>query len=91
MAVMAMPGLRNQVINADEDPLGRAGTGSVVGIHVEVAGMYTGTMIKDLMATVERAEQRTERQRIAEEQELQAIFAMQIPLTEGDQVFMGAA
>jgi len=53
--------------------------------------MYTGTMIEDLMATVERAEKRAEQQRIAEEKELQAIFAMRIPLTEGDQVFMGAA
>ena len=73
------------------DPLGRERTGSVVGIHFEVAGMYTGTLIRDLMAAVERAEKRAEQQRIAEQQELQAIFAMQIPLTEGDQVFMGAA
>jgi hypothetical protein len=53
--------------------------------------MYTGTMIEDLMATVERAEQRAERQGIADEQELQTIFSMQIPLTDGDPVFWGAA
>ena len=53
--------------------------------------MYTGTLISDLMETVDRAEQRAERQRIADEQELRTIFAMQIPLTEGDKVFMGAA
>jgi hypothetical protein len=61
--------------------------------------MYTGTLIKDLMTTVERAvqraEQRNELQRIADE-ELRAIYAMQIPVTENDrlfndQVFMGAA
>jgi hypothetical protein len=53
--------------------------------------MYTGTLIKDLMATVERVEQRAEQQRIADEQELHTIFAMQIPLTDSDRVFMGAA
>jgi len=35
-------------------------TGSVVGIHFEVVGMYTGTTIRDLMAAVERAELRSE-------------------------------
>jgi len=53
--------------------------------------MYTGTLITDLMAAVELAERRAEQSRIANEQELHAIFAMQIPVTEGDQVFMGAA
>jgi hypothetical protein len=53
--------------------------------------MYTGTLISDLMATVERAEQKTEQQRVAYEQELRTIFAMQIPVTQSDQVFMGAA
>jgi hypothetical protein len=51
--------------------------------------MHTGTTITDLMATVERAEERA--RQIVVEQELHAIFALQIPLTEGDQVFMGAA
>jgi len=77
--------------SADEDPLGREATGSVVGIHIEVAGMYTGTVIRDLMATVERAERRAEQRRIAEEQELRAIFAMQIPITEAGQLLVGAA
>jgi hypothetical protein len=53
--------------------------------------MYTGTLISDLMAIVDRVDQRAERQQIAEQQELHAIFAMQIPLTQGDRVFMGAA
>ncbi len=51
--------------------------------------MYTGTLITDLMVTVERAEQ--EARQIVMERELHAIFTMQIPITEGDQVFTGAA
>jgi hypothetical protein len=53
--------------------------------------MYTGTMIDDLMAAVERAELRAEQRRVAEEQELKAIFAMQIPVTDNEPMFMGAA
>jgi hypothetical protein len=58
--------------------------------------MYTGTLISDLMAAVERVGQKSEQQRIADDQELHEIFAMQIPLTQGDQIltgqiFMGAA
>ena len=57
--------------------------------------MYTGTLIRDLVAVVERAklraELRAEQQRIADEQELHAIFTMQIPIIDGDKVFMGAA
>jgi hypothetical protein len=53
--------------------------------------MHTGTMISDLMATVERVGQRVYQQHAAEQQELHAIFSMQIPVTDGDQVFMGAA
>ena len=53
--------------------------------------MYTGTLISDLMMTVERVGRVAEQQRIVEERELHAIFSMQIPLVEGDQVFMGAA
>jgi hypothetical protein len=56
--------------------------------------MYKGTLITDLMATVKRAEiqaeQRIELRRTAEEQELQAIFAMQIPIEES-QILSGAA
>ena len=51
--------------------------------------MYTGTMISDLMTAVERAEQQAEKRKVA--QELHAIFSMQIPVTDGDQIFMGAA
>jgi hypothetical protein len=53
--------------------------------------MYTGTLIRDLMAAVERAELKAERQRIADEEELRALFAMQLSLPEGDPVLMGAA
>jgi len=53
--------------------------------------MYTGTLIRDLMATVERAEQRAGQRRLSEEQELRAIFAMQIPVAQVDQILMGAA
>ncbi len=53
--------------------------------------MYTGTLISDLMATVEQARQKVEQRRIAEEQELRTIFSMQIPVTDGDQILMGAA
>jgi hypothetical protein len=53
--------------------------------------MYTGTMISDLMAAAERVGQRLEEQRITDDQELHAIFAMQIPVIQGDQIFMGAA
>jgi hypothetical protein len=49
--------------------------------------MYTGTLINDLMATVERAGQRAEQQRM--EEELHEIFTMQIP--ERDRAYMGAA
>jgi hypothetical protein len=53
--------------------------------------MYKGTLIRDLMAMVERAELRAEQQHLAAEQELRMIFAMQIPLAQGDRVYVGAA
>jgi hypothetical protein len=53
--------------------------------------MYKGTLIRDLMALVERAELRAEQRRIADEQELRAIFSMQIPVAESDRAFLGAA
>jgi hypothetical protein len=51
--------------------------------------MHTGTLISDLMAAVERAEHKA--CQIIIQQELHEIFAMQIPIIEGDRVFMGAA
>jgi hypothetical protein len=53
--------------------------------------MYTGTLIRDLMATVERAKLRADEQRVAEERELQEIFAMQIPVVEDREFLRGAA
>ena len=59
--------------------------------------MYTGRLISELMATVERAESRAKLQakQSAEQErmdeELHAIFSMQIRVTEDGQVFMGAA
>lgn len=53
--------------------------------------MYTGTLITELMATVERAENKARQHQIALEQELHLIFSMQISLADGDQIFMGAA
>ena len=71
-------------------PPGWRKAGSVVGIQVEVAGMYTGTLIRDLMTTVQRAEQMAQQRQIAFEQELHAIFSMPIPITNEQQV-LGAA
>ena len=56
--------------------------------------MYTGTLITDLMMTVERVEQNVRQSAV--ERELHEIFSMQIPVAEGEriftgQVFMGAA
>jgi hypothetical protein len=53
--------------------------------------MYTGTLINDLMATVEQVRQTVQQRQAEEQRELHAIFAMQIPMIEGDQIFMGAA
>ncbi len=51
--------------------------------------MYTGTLIQDLLAAVEQAEQAVQQRHMADE--LHEIFAMPIPITDSDQVFMGAA
>jgi hypothetical protein len=53
--------------------------------------MYTGTLIADLMATVERAEQLGRERIIAEEMELERIFELQGPVAEGEQILAGAA
>ncbi|MFZ0806988.1 MAG: hypothetical protein WAN03_12420 [Candidatus Sulfotelmatobacter sp.] len=50
--------------------------------------MYTGTLIRDLMTAVERAEFCAEQQRIS--QELHEIFAMPIAVP-ADQIYEGAA
>jgi hypothetical protein len=53
--------------------------------------MYTGTLIRDLMATVERAELSAHSKRIFDQKELERIFELQFPLTQGEPVFVGAA
>jgi hypothetical protein len=54
--------------------------------------MYTGTLIRDLMAAVERAEHQGSRARfIAEEQELERLFELQNPAVQGERVLVGAA
>ena len=55
--------------------------------------MYTGTLIKDLMAAVERAEQSARQKRLSEEMELRRMFQLQTPRTqtEPEPVFAGAA
>ncbi len=53
--------------------------------------MHTGTVIRDLMAAVDRAERRAEERQMAEERELHAIFAMEVPITDQDGILMGAA
>jgi hypothetical protein len=63
-------------------------TGSVVGIQFEVVTMYTGTLINDLMKTAERITSLAELQI---KEELHEIFAMQIPVTENEPVYQGAA
>ncbi|HYM75247.1 MAG TPA: hypothetical protein VE377_04645 [Candidatus Dormibacteraeota bacterium] len=50
--------------------------------------MYTGTLISDLMNTAERVGSLAD-QKIQEE--LHEIFAMQIPVTENDRAYQGAA
>jgi len=53
--------------------------------------MYTGTLIRDLMSTVERAERRVQQLRIAEEVELQRLFELQTPRMWSEQILAGAA
>jgi hypothetical protein len=65
--------------------------------------MNTGTLISDLMATVERAEMRVElraefrsarsaeERRIFDERELYRIYGLQTQVARQDRVFMGAA
>ena len=53
--------------------------------------MYTGTLIKDLMATVELAERGAQRKRIVDEMELRRLFELQVPQLQSEQVLVGAA
>jgi hypothetical protein len=53
--------------------------------------MYTGTLINDLMTTVERAERGAQRRRMVDEIELQRLFELQVPQMQSEPVFAGAA
>ena len=53
--------------------------------------MYTGTLIKDLMATVERAERGEFQRRILDEMELQRMYELQVPQMQSEQAYAGAA
>jgi hypothetical protein len=53
--------------------------------------MYTGTMIQELMRTVERAEYLVRQRQITEERELQRLFELQVPAMQGDRILVGAA
>jgi hypothetical protein len=53
--------------------------------------MYTGTLIRELMAVVERAEQGAQRKQIVDELELQRLFELQVPQVQSEQVLVGAA
>jgi hypothetical protein len=56
--------------------------------------MYSGTLIQDLVAMVERtelfSEMRAQQRRIAEEADLRRLFAMQSP-QQAERVYAGAA
>jgi hypothetical protein len=86
-----VPGIRFSR-SGQKDPqakwLEAAVQGSVVGIQIEVAAMYTGTLIRDLMMTAERVVILADQQRMTEE--LHEIFTMQIPVTD-EQAYQGAA
>jgi hypothetical protein len=53
--------------------------------------MYTGTLIQDLMMTVERAERGAQHDRTADEMELQRLFELQAPPMQTEPVLAGAA
>jgi hypothetical protein len=52
--------------------------------------MYSGTLIKDLIAAVERAERSAREKRTTEEMEPLGIFELQCP-QQTERVFAGAA
>ena len=53
--------------------------------------MYTGTLINDLMATVERAERGAFQKQIVDEIELLRTFGLQVPQMHSEPVYAGAA
>ena len=53
--------------------------------------MYTGTLLSDLMAMVERAEWSAQQKRVADERELQRMFELQTSLMHREPLYAGAA
>jgi hypothetical protein len=53
--------------------------------------MYTGTLIEDLMATVERAEKLVRQKRVIEEADLRQLFELQSRETKQESIYAGAA
>ena len=53
--------------------------------------MYTGTLIKDLTATVERAERSALRKRLIDEMELLRMYELQVPQMQNEPAYAGAA
>ena len=53
--------------------------------------MYTGTLIKDLMATVERAERGAFQKHVLDEMDLQRMFELQVAQMHSEPVYAGAA
>ena len=53
--------------------------------------MYTGTLIEELMATVERAEKLVQHRRVIEETDLRQIFELPSRETKEQRFYAGAA
>jgi hypothetical protein len=53
--------------------------------------MYTGTLIHDLMATVERAERGAFQKRLIDEMELLRMYELQVPEVHTEPAYAGAA
>jgi len=53
--------------------------------------MYTGTLINDLMATVERAERGMFQKQLVDEMELLRMYDLQVPQTHSEPLYAGAA
>jgi hypothetical protein len=53
--------------------------------------MYTGTLIKDLMATVEQVERGAFQKRVLDEMELRRMFELQVSEIRSEPAYAGAA
>jgi hypothetical protein len=53
--------------------------------------MYTGTLINELTAMVERAERGAFQKQIVDELELLRMFDLEVPQMQGEPIFAGAA